>query len=45
MTSRYLGLVVVPGEYIRKIEVEDFASQVKESEGERWVLREGLMEV
>jgi hypothetical protein len=29
MTSRYLGLVVVPGEYIVKIEVEEFASQVK----------------
>jgi hypothetical protein len=29
MTSRYLGLVVVPGEYITKIEVEEFASQVK----------------
>lgn len=29
MTSRYLGLVVVPGEYITKIEVEEFASQMK----------------
>lgn len=29
MTSRYLGLVVVPGEYITKIELEQFASQVK----------------
>jgi N-alpha-acetyltransferase 38, NatC auxiliary subunit len=29
MTSRYLGLVVVPGEYIAKIEVEEFASQMK----------------
>jgi len=29
MTSRYLGLVVVPGEFITKIEVEEFASQVK----------------
>jgi hypothetical protein len=27
--SRYLGLVVVPGEFITKIEVEEFASQVK----------------
>lgn len=29
LTSRYLGLVVVPGEYIIKIEVEEFASQIK----------------
>lgn len=29
MTSRYLGLVVVPGEYITKIEVEEFESQVR----------------
>ncbi|KAM0335334.1 hypothetical protein ACHAQA_000379 [Verticillium albo-atrum] len=29
MTSRYLGLVVVPGEHIVKIEVEEFASQLK----------------
>lgn len=29
MTSRYLGLVVVPGEYIVKIEVEEFVSQLK----------------
>ncbi|KAI1172479.1 hypothetical protein F4777DRAFT_561455 [Nemania sp. FL0916] len=29
MTSRYLGLVVIPGEHITKIEVEEFASQVK----------------
>ena len=29
MTSRYLGLVVVPGEYIVRIEVEEFASQMK----------------
>lgn len=35
MTSRYLGLVVVPGEYITKIELEQFASQVK-SRGSRW---------
>ncbi|KXX81911.1 N-alpha-acetyltransferase 38, NatC auxiliary subunit [Madurella mycetomatis] len=27
MTSRYLGLVVVPGRYIVRIEVEEFASQ------------------
>ncbi|KAM3084011.1 hypothetical protein ACMFMF_001368 [Clarireedia jacksonii] len=29
LTSRYLGLVVVPGEYIRKIELEEFESQVR----------------
>jgi len=29
MESRYLGLVVVPGQYITRIEVEEFASQVK----------------
>ena len=29
MTSRYLGLVVVPGKHIVKIEVEEFASQVR----------------
>lgn len=29
MTSRYLGLVVVPGEHIVEIELEEFASQVK----------------
>ncbi|TVY40158.1 N-alpha-acetyltransferase,NatC auxiliary subunit, partial [Lachnellula occidentalis] len=29
LTSRYLGLVVVPGEYITQIEVEEFASQMK----------------
>ena len=29
MTARYLGLVCVPGEYITKIELEEFASQVK----------------
>lgn len=28
MTSRYVGLVVVPGEHISKIEVEEFESQV-----------------
>ncbi|KAI0015859.1 hypothetical protein F4780DRAFT_761963 [Xylariomycetidae sp. FL0641] len=30
VTSRYLGLVVVPGEHIVKMEVEEFASQVKQ---------------
>ncbi len=29
MTSRYLGLVVVPGKHIVKIELEQFASQLK----------------
>ncbi|KAJ4271548.1 hypothetical protein NW762_000252 [Fusarium torreyae] len=29
MTSRYLGLVVIPGHHIAKIEVEQFASQVR----------------
>lgn len=29
MISRYLGLVVVPGEHIVKIDVEEFASQLK----------------
>ncbi|KAG8163594.1 hypothetical protein KVR01_006891 [Diaporthe batatas] len=29
LTHRYLGLVVVPGEHITRIEKEDFASQVK----------------
>lgn len=29
MSHRYLGLVVVPGEHIVKIEKEDFASQLK----------------
>ncbi|KAI0410053.1 hypothetical protein F4802DRAFT_592933 [Xylaria palmicola] len=29
MTSRYLGLVVIPGEHIMKMEVEEFTSQVK----------------
>lgn len=33
MTSRYLGLVVVPGEYVVKIEVEEFASQMKGKSG------------
>ena len=29
MTSRYLGLVVVPGEHIVRIMAEEFASQLK----------------
>jgi hypothetical protein len=33
MSSRYLGLVVVPGQYITKIEVEEFASQIKDKDG------------
>ncbi|PQE24408.1 LSM domain-containing protein [Rutstroemia sp. NJR-2017a BVV2] len=35
LTSRYLGLVVVPGEYIRKIELEEFESQVRGREAAR----------
>lgn len=53
MTSRYLGLVVVPGEYIVKIELEEFASQMRPvvpvrgdeegaGEGER-VVQEGMV--
>ncbi|RYP56145.1 hypothetical protein DL771_012090 [Monosporascus sp. 5C6A] len=29
MTSRYLGLIVIPGRYIVKMEVEEFVSQLK----------------
>ena len=29
MTSRYLGLVVIPGQHMVKMEVEEFASQLK----------------
>ncbi|PMD24623.1 LSM domain protein [Hyaloscypha hepaticicola] len=29
LTSRYMGLVVVPGEFISRIEVEEFESQVR----------------
>jgi hypothetical protein len=29
MSSRYMGLVVVPGQYIEKIEVEEFESQIR----------------
>jgi N-alpha-acetyltransferase 38, NatC auxiliary subunit len=29
MTARYLGLVVVPGRHIVRVEVEEFASQLK----------------
>lgn len=48
MTSRYLGLVVVPGEYITKIEVEEFASQMKGMVGVKLnstttVVEEGLI--
>lgn len=32
MTSRYVGLVVVPGKYIVKVEVEKFASQLSQEE-------------
>lgn len=30
MTSRYLGLVVIPGEHIVKMQVEMFASQMRD---------------
>ncbi|KAH6960773.1 hypothetical protein FAVG1_01671 [Fusarium avenaceum] len=29
MSSRYLGLIVIPGHHITKIEVEEFASQMR----------------
>ncbi|KLU81317.1 hypothetical protein MAPG_00408 [Magnaporthiopsis poae ATCC 64411] len=32
MTSRFLGLIIVPGEHIVKIEVEEFASQMRGAE-------------
>ena len=35
MTSRYLGLVVVPSYAIVKIELEQFASQVRPETGPR----------
>jgi hypothetical protein len=41
MTSRYLGLVVVPGEYISKIEVEEFASQIR-AQGSQWAGLAGI---
>jgi len=34
MTSRCLGLVVVPGKYIVKIEVEEFLSQLRRGGGD-----------
>lgn len=34
MTSRYLGLIAVPGQYVKKIEVEEFVSQMKGRIGE-----------
>jgi hypothetical protein len=37
MTSRYLGLVVVPGEHVVKIEVEEFISQVKNGQS-KWTV-------
>jgi hypothetical protein len=33
MTSRYLGLVVVPGKYIVRIEAQEFASQLRGGKG------------
>lgn len=32
MNSRFLGLIIVPGEHIVKIEVEEFASQMRGAE-------------
>ena len=29
MTARYMGMVVIPGQYVAKIEVEEFMSQVR----------------
>lgn len=37
LTSRYLGLIVVPGEYITKIEVEEFESQLTPAQKERYL--------
>lgn len=34
--SRYLGLVVIPGDHIKKIEVEEFVSQVRG--GSKWAV-------
>lgn len=34
MTSRFLGLVVVPGHRITKMEVEQFASQIGQMDGQ-----------
>jgi len=36
LTSRYLGLIVVPGEYITKIEVEEFESQLSALQREEY---------
>ncbi|KAM0203491.1 hypothetical protein ACHAPA_000550 [Fusarium lateritium] len=30
MSSRYLGLIVIPGQHITKLEVEEFASQMRD---------------
>ncbi|PVH77677.1 hypothetical protein DL98DRAFT_463473 [Cadophora sp. DSE1049] len=42
MTSRYVGLVVVPGPYITRIEVEEFESQMKGKGGSGKMVGEGL---
>ncbi|KUJ18936.1 uncharacterized protein LY89DRAFT_780906 [Mollisia scopiformis] len=44
LTSRYLGLVVVPGEYITKVEVEAFESQLSREERERFGVGSGKKE-
>ncbi|KAI1638928.1 hypothetical protein F4809DRAFT_197583 [Biscogniauxia mediterranea] len=36
MTSRYLGLVVIPGEHIVKMEVEEFVSQLRGGSRSIW---------
>ncbi|KAH8768831.1 LSM domain-containing protein [Hyaloscypha finlandica] len=45
MTSRYMGLVVVPGEYIERIEVEEFESQMKGKMGVAMAGEKGEEEV
>ncbi|KAI1005348.1 hypothetical protein K3495_g2875 [Podosphaera aphanis] len=32
LSSRYLGLVIIPGKFVTKIEVEEFASQMRKAE-------------
>ncbi|KAE8440527.1 hypothetical protein EG329_007273 [Mollisiaceae sp. DMI_Dod_QoI] len=42
LTSRYLGLIVVPGEYITKIEVEEFESQLSTTQRETYGVGAGV---
>lgn len=46
LTSRFLGLVVVPGEYVVRIEVEEFVSQLagRREGGEGVVVGDGAVE-